>query len=297
MSAPAMAGALLIVAACAREAAEDRLVHRTDEAVPQTMCELKPGDKCGSGTLPRLSERSWSPAELGAFFARAAYGTTAVAMFDGKTRLVPDCKLPGKYLEVAGKPGRGRLWTATAGGVFFPEELPAPCMEATHVVLDYVSRDSRFAAILVPLPCPVSFDPTPAKGCIARGATGRERRARARTLAERFPLHEHAANDSGRLMEVFALASDDVGYGYLNHIEDDCSFRQQRSKATERHVEFGLQSRSVSVDDHPFYYPQFSETRLHCSASPPFLDCFPGLFEPAPGYSPGCWTAAKVNKP
>jgi hypothetical protein len=250
-----------------------------------TSCELKAGTNCGIGSLTRVSEGDWAPGELAAFLARTPEGTAAVSRNGGQLRLVPDCHLRGKYGEVQGKSGAGRFWTASAGSIFVPQEIDPACLEATHVIAVFATRNGHFGAMLVPLPCPSVSDPSPAIGCIGRGLNGPERQARARALRKGLGH----PRDPGVLLDIYALSPTDVSFSFLLETGFDCAFMVHVVYARDRFQSLNLGPLpNGDAPDRP--YPDFNETLgRNCGYGPPFL------FDPAPGSGPGCWTAANPS--
>jgi hypothetical protein len=286
-----------ILLSCAH--AEPRWWEHPQEGQWST-CERTPTSFCGIGMLPRIDEGDWAPGELRSFLTSVPKGTAAVAHRDGKVRLVPGCRLRGRYLEVAGKAGRGRFWSASAGALFIPQEVDPPCVGATHVIAVFATREEQFGAILIPLPCPSVTDPQAAAGCIGQGLNGPERLSRASTLKEFLEQQDPRmrAPDLGLLLQVYALAPDGIGFDYLFRATGgDCAFRVHATYARDRLEEWKALPSAPRRHLPDSSYPGLDEriASENCGYGPPFLTCFPGLFDPAPGSGPGCWTAANPS--
>lgn len=177
---------------------------------------------CQAGSLPRFTETDLVEADLASLLAAAATRPIAVIQDDGKVRPINDCHLPGgPYIKMPGKEGKGML--RPAGRVIFrTDELESACRSATHVIAafaldglhpDLFGRPAAIApkhleGILVPLPCPSVADTQAAPGCVAKGATGAERRHRATVLWARLPREEGIVADVAQPLELYALVPD-----------------------------------------------------------------------------------------
>jgi hypothetical protein len=266
-----------------------------ENGCPHCDCDLEPSTSCPAGDLPRLTEKDWSASELGRMLKRSGEGTVAVDRSVEGTRLVPGCRLDGTYMEVQGEAGGGRFW-ATNRVMFRTSEIAGECLSATHALAAFAvlglqrgalfkgaaegaPRDGgglRFSALLVPLPCPPVGDEGKAKGCLGRGLAGPERERRALKLADASPKDGYD-EDFAYHFEVYALMPDERGISYLGHGKRplDCYLATQLERLTSHGP--------------PSEWPRFlSDMGTDCQNWPPFLTCFPGLFDPAPGGT-SCW--------
>jgi len=134
----------------------------------------------------------------------------------------------------------------------------------------------------LPLPCPPTDDPAPAKGCMGRGLTGPQRKKRALDIW--YKTLEEAPNlDLTRLFDVYVLMpADPRGLEYLRRMD-----RQPRVDCF-----LGGQIQSAQTSDPPAKWPHFYPSDATCEYQPPFLTCFPGFFEPSPGIR-SCWRPAE----
>lgn len=276
-------GAVVTCKSSLREAREGDDHPVSWEGHQDFSCESNPVRSCVKQRLSRVTQKDWSSVVLEQVLARSAQGTVAVDQSGGTTHLLPSCHLPGSYTEVQGAPGRGRFW-ATDRPIILSGEVGPDCRAATHVVAAFATATpladggaSHFAAILIPLPCPASSEPAPAEGCVGRGLTGEERLARARQKG-----HEDAGVSSH--FEAYALAPDDADS--LDRLQEarpyvDCFLTEQIGviNATLSHGGRDLDS-----------WRKFDEDG-NCRERPPFLDCFPDLFEPAKSDGQ-CWKSA-----
>jgi hypothetical protein len=265
-------------------------------------CRLNAEADCGSGRLPRVTEKEWTPASFEQAFKRSAEGTIAVDYKSGAAQLVAGCRLPGTYTEAQGEPGSGRFW-ATDRLLFKVTELGSECQTATHAIAAFAVRgveggriakeggamspvkigaSLRVSALLVPLPCPPTSDPAPAKGCVGRGLTGPQRKKRA-VDTWHDTLEEAHRRDLADLFEVYAFLPDDPrGLEYLGS-----KTRKARIDCFLANQIFAARS-NYPVEKWGHFQPDNEE---NCEAQPPFLTCFPGLFEPAPS-DVACWRPA-----
>jgi hypothetical protein len=229
-------------------------------------------------------------------------GSVAVEHDPGGTRVVEGCALDGTYTEVVGEAGSGRFW-ATNRVLFLMTEISEPCETATHVVAAFAEKGARSGAILVPLPCPSTADERPAPGCVGRGLTGPERRARALALSESAkadPTLVSAPWPPGIALESYALQPDHYeGYASLNLNFYTCSLRPQvwfvrnnyKRPDTPR---FDPPMLIASAGDLEAV-PEYQAGGTGCDDRPPFLECFPELFDPEA--AEGCWKEAAAPPP
>lgn len=295
-------GALVLLPFCSRGGevpADPILSPPVRHGGPVAACDLEAGRNCGAGNLPRVTGVDWSVAQIEQLLRASHSGTVAVDRREGQTTIVPGCHLAGAYSEVQGERLGGRFW-ATNRILFDWSELGADCATASHVVAAFVtvgttadspgagatgSRSdagpwSQFAAILTPLPCPPSTFEKRAEGCIGRGLTGRQRQERA--LQMWHPDHTYKV-DISDLFDVYALFSDDGrGLEYLQSMD------------AQPHYDCFLRGQVIAKQQHkkPGELPRFDPSEFEsCEYRPPFLTCFPGLFDPAPG-GRSCWRPA-----
>jgi hypothetical protein len=266
-----------------------------------------PLDLCGTGHLPRVTEKSLTDGGLATFLASATKGTVAVDWTGTSARVVDRCRLAGRYVEAKGN--GGWRFRATNRVLFRTDEIAGECRKATHVVAAYITQGapvpSQMKAILVPLPCPPAKDSGPAPGCIARGLTGPERRKKAAALMTEIPPGHVAGADAAGVLEIFALIPDeDWGLTYATQLNTgDCSFSQQGewlgSQYIRRHTS-GIAEDVVELLDAPRRRPpprlMWQDSNLVCLNRPVFLQCFAGQFEPIFG-GPGFWTPVAPEKP
>jgi hypothetical protein len=260
---------------------------------------------CGASGLPRVTEQDWSPAEVTAFVERAGKGTVAVDWRDGRVRLLATCRLDGAYLEIKGKTGSGRMWV-TNRPLFRTDEVGGDCAEGNHEVAAYSRAGNHFEAILVPLPCPPVADAEPARGCLGRGMTGSQRIKKSEPLMvglaaarESHSSPDRAALSAGRILDMWALAPDEYHAAqWLAGLPDDCGFRAHGVwvssvyywDATGGRARTGKHATSRAA-------PEFAlaQSADDCLFRPPFLDCFPRLFEAAHDGG-ACWSPAEKGR-
>lgn len=262
---------------------------------------------CSGNGLPRVTDRDWSGAEIASFVARAEKGTTAVSHGPKNTAVLPDCVLDGRYDEVAGKPGSGRLWV-TNRPLFRTDEVRASCARATHVVAAFARKDARFEALLLPLPCPSIADGKPAQGCIGQGMTGAERLHKSSGLRTRIePVKVVPRNakerkrmfvtgeleavtkpeipSDGWLLEMWALAPDDYPtMRWLSELKKDCPLSAQAGWLASCYAKDsvpGLPAKPITPVPPPFKMRLDYGGQPQCDGRPVFLTCFPSLFQPA----------------
>jgi hypothetical protein len=286
---------LVLLLGCARPRP---LTWHPENDGPALGCELKPQADCGIGTLARIDEKDWAPGELRSFFARVRKGAAAVDHVPGQTRVVPECRLAAAYGEVEGRPGKGRLWTVLDPQILLSTPLEPACGKATHVVAVFATNGPRFSAVLVPLACGSVSEPEPAAGCIGRGMTGPQRLARAMTMVNDIPRDDLETRrvDLGTLLDIYALAPDDIGVANLNLFRRQlrCPLAANAARAKERLERSRAGEPDASAGVSQEFVDRFdSRHLLVCRFTLPFLTCFPGLFEPAPGSFPGCWSPAR----
>jgi hypothetical protein len=230
--------------------------------------------------------------------------------WDGRgPRLIDGCRLDGGYTEVAGERGSGRLW-ASNRVMFRADEIPPGCSTATHVVATFVvpptaEKAERTpvepSAILVPVPCPPTSDPKPARGCIGRGLTGAQRMDRAQSLIARFRQSGAPQPEVALALEIFALIPDDyLGVVFARRANtEDCALHDQAMWVGAQYVNVrdhkGEQRMKLSPEGNRPPVPTLDEggSTQSCLMRPVFLQCFPGLFDPAPAGG-GCWWKAET---
>lgn len=294
----------LMVSSCTKQ--DNSEIHTCGNA--PMWCDLEPGtsasgaptaDNCQATGLPFLSESDWSVSERERLEQGLSRGSVAVEHDPGGTRVVEDCALDGTYTEVVGEAGSGRFW-ATNRVLFLMTEISGPCQTATHVVAAFAKRGTRSGAILVPLPCPSTAEERPAPGCVGRGLTGPERRARALALIESTkadPTRGSAPWPPGIALGSYALQPDHYeGYASLNLNFYTCSLRPQvwfvlNNYERPDSPRFNPPMLIASARDLEAI-PAYQMRGTGCDDRPPFLECFPELFDPAP--AEGCWKEAAV---
>jgi hypothetical protein len=255
-----------------------------------------------------VTEREWPAPEIERFLKRAERGTVALVLDGGKARLATECRLPGTYTEAAARQGEGRYW-ATNRLLLLPEEAGPECAHATHLAGAFAVRKTasgggapRFAAILLPLPCPPISDTRPAAGCVGRGRSGPQRAHDARALIKAQP--EERRGDPAETLDIYALAPDDwAAQQSLARIGGECTlsahaqwivrhFGDATGADGERIIE-----RTKHLEPPYDAPPRFDESlsQRSCLYQPAFRKCFAGIFDPSPG-STGCWEPAKSGK-
>jgi hypothetical protein len=288
----ALTGLLNVVITCKsslREAREGVDFPQSWEGHTDYSCEENPPRSCRVERASRITEKDWPPAVFEQVLARSGGGTMAVDRSDGTTKLVPSCHLPGSYTEVKGAPGRGRFW-ATDRPIIVADEVGADCRAATHVVAAFATtpppaNDSAFRveAILIPLPCPATSESAPSEGCVGRGLTGEERLQRARELRKK---NRHADAGLSSHVEAYALAPNDRFS--IDNLETspyvDCFLAEQ----------IGLINATVSHGGRVLDGWNKFDEQDDCRVRPPFLNCFPDLFEPA-RTDRQCWISAAAG--
>jgi hypothetical protein len=259
----------------------------------------------GAEGLPRVTERDWSPEAIQLFLRRASQSTVAVERATA-TRVLPDCRLDGAYVEVRGEAGSGRFW-ATNRPLFATHEIGPDCAGATHAVAAYVTHGQRFEGILVPLPCPPTSDTSPARVCIARDMTGPERQLRAQMLEHKWEPDIESSGAPGQALQIYALAPDDpVGLSALGEIRKDCVMSAHASWVRAGYqVEHGSRPvrRPVAATTMgPTAGLAMETPRIDrewaartCLASPVFLTAFPELFV-VDRQGGSCWLPAKAGE-
>ena len=263
------------------------LCSATVHAREGSLCDQEAATTCGAGHLPRVTDRDWSPAEIAHFRARAEHGTVAVAYTSGKPRLVPDCALDGKYTEVQGQPGSGRLW-ASNRVLLLPEEATgAGCAHATHLAATFAIRGTSFAALLVPLP----GSPDPA------------RTDRAHALLRSLPADEQEHPQPEHALTAYALAPNDyLTLQRLARINGECALHEHAQWILRQYVfTRDREGNNIVARNHrrdaPYDAPPRLDEQLSqrsCLNQPVFRKCFPELFQPSPGVT-GCWAAAAAK--
>ena len=266
-------------------------------------CDALEGGDRGAAGLPRVTEHDWSVASIDSFVSRTVAGTVAVDLLSGTPRLLPDCRLAGKYTEALGETGSGRFW-ATSRPLFGFEELPPECFEATHAIAAYVRRVGRFEALAVPLPCPFVDDASPARGCIGRGLTGRERLARARAIIRK--LETEIDPFPSVSLELYALAPDasmvPARFGLsttrpFDWRQRDCVLASHMGWVSSGYDWSEDASGRGSVVPRPRnLVPEIDIFRSgdSCLYRPIFTTCFPELFRPKQLRSV-CWESVELE--
>jgi Flp pilus assembly protein TadD len=254
--------------------------------VPPPPCDVTPATPCLGSALPKITEQDWSQAEMDAAVAALQKGTVAVRRVDGHPpALAPECRLGGKYEAVMGEPGSGRLWVAERV-LFAPSEVGRACENATHSIAALALGPQRMVALLVPLPCPGVADRRPAGGCIGSGLNGAARTRRAEEMVERWKAgfdSDPPADAFAAALEMYALAPDreDVEREYVDGDKPSIApLRRLKLDQLGSYIEenVGFVSADLQLRGHEGGTPHFGWDR-----PPPFLDCFPGLFDPAVG--------------
>jgi hypothetical protein len=294
----AMAG-VAVALSCVTAGVAGESKNHGEQSGPAPGCNLAPLATCGSGHLPRLTEKDWSVKDRERFFDRARAGTVAVDSDGRTTRLVEGCKLAGTYTEVAGEPGSGRFW-ATDRAIFRVDEVSSGCRTATHAVAAFAKTATSFGAILVPLPCPPTRDAEPAPGCVGKGLTGPARVKRGLALRATIPPDRGSEQDVAKLLEIFALMPDHhLGLDSVAQLnQGDCPLDAQgewvnRGYSFSRRDEDGAWTVTRRTNLESWDVPRITieGSPYTCASRPVFLQCFPGLFDPAPaGYQ--CWRPA-----
>jgi hypothetical protein len=268
---------------------------------------------CAAGALPRLTDLNWTQAEVAAFLDRAKQGTAAVERGQRTTRLLADCGLPGGYEGYDGKID-GRLW-ATNRPLLRSEEVGDICALATHLIAAFATHRAKFEAILLPLPCPASSDPMPAKGCVGRGLTGAERMGRARALQEsldpgrstlvtptarlrdtgessrrpppELPVTPRRKIDNAWLLDMWALTPDEYpATRWLNRLAGDCALAEQGKWLDSAYAWGGTREHPHTVvvaKPKPPVLHKGTLSLSSCVARPVFAQCFPSLVHLDPG--------------
>jgi hypothetical protein len=265
------------------------------------------GSDCTGHGLRLLTEQEWSATEIASFAARAARGTTAVDRGPKGVSMVADCSLDGRYHEIGGKPGSGRLWV-TNRPLFRVDEIGPSCARATHVVAAFARKGRRFQAILVPLPCPSVADKKPAPGCVGRGLTGAERLQKSKALQARIEpvkvvprnqkerkrmlltgeldiLRKPDIPSDGWLLDMWALAPDEYpAVRWLSEVKKDCPLAAQGgwlASCYSKDSAPGAPAKPSSHSPPPLKMHLDYGWRPECEGRPVLLTCFPALFQPA----------------